>query len=52
MVGRAGSRVENQDRDVYAHFNNDGEGNAVRDAWILRQPLGRAAGSHLWQTIL
>ena len=24
-------------RDVYAYFNNDGEGNAVRNAWRLRE---------------
>jgi uncharacterized protein YecE (DUF72 family) len=30
-----------QDRtDVYAYFNNDGGGNAVRDAWALRSLLG------------
>jgi uncharacterized protein YecE (DUF72 family) len=28
-----------QGRDVYAYFNNDGEGNAVRDADTLRQLL-------------
>jgi uncharacterized protein YecE (DUF72 family) len=26
-----------QGRDVYAYFNNDGGGNAVRNAWTLRQ---------------
>jgi len=26
--------------DVYAYFNNDGEGNAVRNAWSLRSELG------------
>lgn len=27
------------DLDVYAYFNNDGEGNAVRNAWALRAAL-------------
>ena len=27
-------------RDVYVYFNNDGEGNAVRDAWQLRELVG------------
>ncbi|THG28596.1 DUF72 domain-containing protein [Naasia lichenicola] len=27
-------------RDVFAYFNNDGEGNAVRNAWTLRAMLG------------
>ncbi|MET0735409.1 MAG: DUF72 domain-containing protein [Microbacterium sp.] len=27
-------------RDVFAYFNNDGEGNAVRNAWTLRSFLG------------
>jgi uncharacterized protein YecE (DUF72 family) len=31
---------EQQGRDVYAYFNNDGEGNAVRDAETLRRLLG------------
>ena len=26
--------------DIYAYFNNDGGGNAVRDAWALRHLLG------------
>ena len=26
--------------DVYAYFNNDGDGNAVRNAWRLREVLG------------
>ncbi|KQS73759.1 DUF72 domain-containing protein [Modestobacter sp. Leaf380] len=26
--------------EVFAYFNNDGEGNAVRDAWRLRELLG------------
>jgi uncharacterized protein YecE (DUF72 family) len=26
--------------DVYAYFNNDGDGNAVRNAWRLRELLG------------
>jgi uncharacterized protein YecE (DUF72 family) len=26
--------------DVYAYFNNDGDGNAVRNAWTLRSILG------------
>ncbi len=29
-----------QGRDVYAYFNNDGEGNAVRNARTLRTLLG------------
>jgi uncharacterized protein YecE (DUF72 family) len=29
-----------QDRDVYAYFNNDGEGHAVRNADTLRGLLG------------
>jgi uncharacterized protein YecE (DUF72 family) len=29
-----------QARDVYVYFNNDGEGNAVRDAETLRSLLG------------
>lgn len=28
-----------QGRDVYAYFNNDLGGNAVRDAWALRDAL-------------
>jgi uncharacterized protein YecE (DUF72 family) len=28
-----------QCKDVYAYFNNDGDGNAVRDAWTLRRLL-------------
>ncbi len=28
-------------KDVYAYFNNDGGGNAVRDATTLRALLGR-----------
>ena len=31
---------EGQGRDVYAYFNNDGEGNAVRNAETLRRLLG------------
>ena len=31
-----------QGRDVYAYFNNDGEGNAVRNARTLRTLLGRS----------
>jgi uncharacterized protein YecE (DUF72 family) len=27
-------------RDVYVYFNNDGEGNAVRDAWQVRELVG------------
>jgi uncharacterized protein YecE (DUF72 family) len=27
-------------KDVYAYFNNDGEGNAVRNAWTLKRLLG------------
>ncbi|MFC8192318.1 DUF72 domain-containing protein [Cellulomonas sp. NPDC057328] len=30
-----------QGRDVVAYFNNDGGGNAVRDAWRLRELLAR-----------
>jgi uncharacterized protein YecE (DUF72 family) len=30
---------ERQGRHVYAYFNNDGGGNAVRDAWALRAAL-------------
>lgn len=29
-----------QGRDVYAYFNNDGEGHAVRNAWRLRELVG------------
>ncbi len=29
-----------QGRDVFAYFNNDGGGNAVRNAWTLRHYLG------------
>lgn len=29
-----------QGRDVYAYFNNDGEGHAVRNAWTLKSLLG------------
>jgi uncharacterized protein YecE (DUF72 family) len=29
-----------QGRDVYVYFNNDGEGNAVRNAWTLRHATG------------
>ncbi|MET0726242.1 MAG: DUF72 domain-containing protein [Leifsonia sp.] len=29
-----------QDRDVYVYFNNDGGGNAVRNAWALRSFVG------------
>jgi uncharacterized protein YecE (DUF72 family) len=29
-----------QGRDVYAYFNNDGGGNAVRNAWTLRHATG------------
>ena len=32
---------EDQGRDVFAYFNNDGEGNAVRNALTLRQFLSR-----------
>jgi uncharacterized protein YecE (DUF72 family) len=32
---------ERAGRDVYLYFNNDGEGNAVRNAWTLRNLLGR-----------
>jgi uncharacterized protein YecE (DUF72 family) len=28
-------------RDVFAYFNNDGGGNAVRNAWTLRRMLGQ-----------
>jgi uncharacterized protein YecE (DUF72 family) len=28
-------------RDVFVYFNNDGDGNAVRNATVLRQILGR-----------
>ena len=31
---------ESQGRQVYAFFNNDGEGHAVRNAWALRAALG------------
>jgi uncharacterized protein YecE (DUF72 family) len=30
---------------VYAYFNNDGEGNAVRNAWTLRDILSARAGA-------
>jgi uncharacterized protein YecE (DUF72 family) len=33
-----------QDREVYVYFNNDGAGNAVRDADALRQLTGAAQG--------
>ena len=29
-----------QGRDVYAYFNNDGGGHAVRNAWTLRAMVG------------
>ncbi|MCQ1954215.1 DUF72 domain-containing protein [Arthrobacter sp. zg-Y238] len=29
-------------KDVYAYFNNDGEGHAVRNAWRLRELIGQA----------
>jgi uncharacterized protein YecE (DUF72 family) len=29
-----------QGKEVYAYFNNDGDGNAVRNAWTLRGMLG------------
>ncbi|WP_241990286.1 MULTISPECIES: DUF72 domain-containing protein [Cryobacterium] len=29
-----------QGREVFAYFNNDGDGNAVRNAWALRAELG------------
>ena len=32
-----------QGRDVFAYFNNDGEGNAVRNAETLRWMLGDGA---------
>ncbi|MDD9206303.1 DUF72 domain-containing protein [Georgenia sp. 10Sc9-8] len=32
---------EDGGREVYAYFNNDGEGHAVRNAWRLRELLGR-----------
>jgi uncharacterized protein YecE (DUF72 family) len=28
------------DRDVFVYFNNDGEGNAVRNAITLKQLIG------------
>ncbi|MDQ1726202.1 MAG: hypothetical protein QOK14_247, partial [Frankiaceae bacterium] len=31
---------ERDGRDVYVYFNNDGGGNAVRNAWTLRAALG------------
>ncbi|MEJ3405985.1 DUF72 domain-containing protein [Rathayibacter sp. YIM 133350] len=31
---------EHGGHDVYAYFNNDGDGNAVRNAWTLRGMLG------------
>ena len=31
---------EGSGRDVYLYFNNDGDGNAVRNAWTLRHLLG------------
>ena len=31
---------EGSGRDVYLYFNNDGDGNAVRNAWTLRNLLG------------
>ena len=32
---------ESAGKDVYVYFNNDGDGNAVRNAWTLRHLLGR-----------
>ena len=32
---------EGAGREVYAYFNNDGDGNAVRNAWRLRELLDR-----------
>jgi uncharacterized protein YecE (DUF72 family) len=32
---------EGAGKDVYVYFNNDGEGNAVRNAWTLRHLLSR-----------
>ena len=32
---------EGAGKDVYVYFNNDGDGNAVRNAWTLRHLLGR-----------
>jgi uncharacterized protein YecE (DUF72 family) len=31
---------QGMDRDVFVYFNNDGEGNAVRNAVTLRQLIG------------
>ena len=39
LVGRPDPRVAGQGRDVYAYFNNDGHGHAVRNALRLRQLL-------------
>ena len=35
-----GAEWEGQGHEVYAYFNNDGEGNAVRNAAALRHFLG------------
>lgn len=38
---------EGQGRDVYAYFNNDGYGHAVRNALTLKQLVGQQSGSLL-----
>ena len=40
LVGRPGARVGGAGREVYAYFNNDGHGHAVRNARRLRELLG------------
>lgn len=40
MVGGSHPRVGSSGRDVLAYFNNDGEGNAVRNALTLKGFLG------------
>ena len=42
LVGHRIREWGQQGRDVYVYFNNDGEGNAVRNAATLRRILGDA----------
>ena len=54
MVGRPGSGMGRDGQGVFVYFNNDGDGNAVRNARTLRalpvsgrcQPSGCARGQH------
>ena len=41
MVGRPRPRMGRVRQGRYLYFNNDGDGNAVRDATALRTLLGR-----------